>query len=279
MPTECSATLFEFAPVEGRQVVAAFDGGAITSDAGALLLGETDRAIRLTERFAACFTDARMPELVEHEVETLVLQRVVGIALGYEDLNDHDELRHDPVLAVLAGKLAAKRVGLCAAGGQVDAEPAGAEPRRADALSQGEPRPGGDRDAVRRSVPGGASAPAGADHSRSRCHRRSAARPSGRPVLPRLLRLLLLPAALRVLRPASAGGQAAALQHRCLGRSGRGDRADRGADPPPLAEDAHPAARRFRLCPRGADGLVRGQPRRLPVRPGAQRAAGGGDQA
>lgn len=109
MPTECSPALFEFAPVEGRHVVAAFDGGAITSDAGALLLGETDRAIGLTERFAACFTDARMAELVEHEVGTMVLQRVVGIALGYEDLNDHDQLRHDPVLAVLAGKLAAKR--------------------------------------------------------------------------------------------------------------------------------------------------------------------------
>src|SRR5689334_23398753 len=89
--------------------MAAFDGGAITSDAGALLLGETDRAIRLTDRFASCFVDARRPELVEHEVDTMVLQRVVGIALGYEDLNDHDELRHDPVLAVLAGKLAAKR--------------------------------------------------------------------------------------------------------------------------------------------------------------------------
>src|SRR5204863_5272683 len=109
MPTECSADLFGFAPVEGRQVVASFDGGAITSDAGALLLGETDRAIRLTGRFAGCFTDARAPELVEHAVGTLVLHRVVGIALGYEDLNDHDELRHDPVLAVLAGKLAAKR--------------------------------------------------------------------------------------------------------------------------------------------------------------------------
>ena len=109
MPTECNPTLFEFAPVDGRRVVAAFDGGAITSDAGALLLGETDRAIRLTERFAACFIDARVPELVEHEISTMVLQRVVGIALGYEDLNDHDELRHDPVLAVIAGKLAAKR--------------------------------------------------------------------------------------------------------------------------------------------------------------------------
>jgi hypothetical protein len=89
--------------------VASFDGGAITTDAGALLLGETDRAIRLTEQFATCFTDARLPELVEHSVDRMVLQRVVGIALGYEDLNDHDELRHDPVLAVLAGKLSAKR--------------------------------------------------------------------------------------------------------------------------------------------------------------------------
>ena len=94
---------------KAAQVVAAFDGGAITSDAGALLLGETDRAIRLTERFAACFTDTRTAELIEHEVATLVMQRVVGIALGYEDLNDHDELRHDPVLAVLAGKLEAQR--------------------------------------------------------------------------------------------------------------------------------------------------------------------------
>jgi hypothetical protein len=109
MPTECSAELFEFAPVDGRRVVASFDGGAITSDAGALLLGQTDRAIRLTERFAAGFTDGRTPELVEHKVETLVMQRVIGIALGYEDRNDHDRLRCDPVLAVLAGKLEARR--------------------------------------------------------------------------------------------------------------------------------------------------------------------------
>jgi hypothetical protein len=109
MPTECNLELFEFAPVEGRRVVAAFDGGTITSDGGALLLGGADRAIRLTERFATCFTDARMAELVEHSVGTMVTQRVLGIALGYEDLIDHDELRHDPVLAVLGGKLEAHR--------------------------------------------------------------------------------------------------------------------------------------------------------------------------
>ena len=109
MPTECSPELFEFAPAEGRSVVAGFDGGAITSDAGALLLRATDRSIGLVERFAECFVDRRKPELVEHSVATLVGQRVYGIALGYEDLNDHDELRHDPVMAVLAGKLTASR--------------------------------------------------------------------------------------------------------------------------------------------------------------------------
>jgi hypothetical protein len=107
MPTECSPALFEFAPVEGRAVVAGFDGGAITSNAGALLLGATDRAIGLVRRFAACFQDARSPERVEHAVATLVGRRVFGIALGHEDLIDHDQLRHDPVLAVLADKLEA----------------------------------------------------------------------------------------------------------------------------------------------------------------------------
>ena len=109
MPTECNPELFEFAPVERRAVVAGFDGGAITSDAGALLLGATDRAIRLIARVAECFFDRRRPELIEHLVPTLVGQRVFGIALGYEDINDHDDLRHDPVMAVLAGKLQAWR--------------------------------------------------------------------------------------------------------------------------------------------------------------------------
>ena len=109
MQTECSADLFGFTPVDGRAVVAGFDGGKMTSDAGAMLLGATDRAIGLIERFAGCFTDHRAPELIEHPVPTLVGQRVFGIALGYEDLIDHDELRHDPVMAILAGKLEARR--------------------------------------------------------------------------------------------------------------------------------------------------------------------------
>jgi hypothetical protein len=90
-------------------VVASFDGGAVTSDAGSLLLGATDRAIGLVDRFASCFCDYRRADLIEHDVSTLVGQRIFGIALGYEDLNDHDELRHDPVMATLAGKLEAGR--------------------------------------------------------------------------------------------------------------------------------------------------------------------------
>jgi hypothetical protein len=118
MPTECSAEQLGFAPVGGRAVVAAFDGGAMTSDAGALLLGATDRAIGLVDRLAACFTDVRRPELVEHLVPSLVRQRVFAIALGYEDLNDHDVLRHDPIMAVAAGKLAARRKGCAPVAGK-----------------------------------------------------------------------------------------------------------------------------------------------------------------
>jgi Transposase DDE domain group 1 len=109
MPTQCSRDLFGYEVVEGRRVVAAFDGGEVTSDAGALLLGATDRAIGLIERFAACFADGRAQTQVEHSVAAMVAQRVFGIALGYEDLIDHDQLRHDPVLAALAGKLRPRR--------------------------------------------------------------------------------------------------------------------------------------------------------------------------
>jgi hypothetical protein len=107
MQTECSATLFEFEAVERRAVVAGFDGGNITSNAGALLLGQVDRGLGLIRRFARCFSDRRDPRYVEHQVETLVGQRIFGLVLGYEDLNDHDELRKDPTFTTLAGKLSA----------------------------------------------------------------------------------------------------------------------------------------------------------------------------
>jgi len=109
MQAECSAKVSAFAPVEGRQVIAEFDGGAVTSDAGGLLLGAADKATGLVGRLADCFRDARDGRYIEHTVATLVGQRVFAIALGYEDLNDHDDLRHDPVMSVLAGKLEAWR--------------------------------------------------------------------------------------------------------------------------------------------------------------------------
>jgi hypothetical protein len=92
MATQCSRDLFGFAPVEGRRVAAAFDGGAATSAGGALLLGAPARAIGLVTRFAACFDDGRLQGQVEHPIESMIAQRVFGIALGYEDLIDHDQL-------------------------------------------------------------------------------------------------------------------------------------------------------------------------------------------
>ncbi len=79
MLTQCSQDSFDLGTVAGRQVVACFDGGSITSDAGALLLGATDKAVRLVSRFAACFNDRRSPELIEHTKETMVGQRVFGL--------------------------------------------------------------------------------------------------------------------------------------------------------------------------------------------------------
>jgi hypothetical protein len=90
-------------------VIAAFDGGEVTSDAGALLLKRTDEAIGLLDRLAGCFIDRRSPQSIEHTVRTLVAQRVLGIAAGYEDLNDHDALRTDPLWGAVIGKLEAKR--------------------------------------------------------------------------------------------------------------------------------------------------------------------------
>ncbi len=109
MHTQCTAEQLEFSSVGRREVVAAFDGGTVSSDAGALLLGKTDAAIGLIDRLAGCFADHRRPELIEHSVRTLVGQRVFGLALGYEDLNDHEQLRHDPVMGALLGKLTAAR--------------------------------------------------------------------------------------------------------------------------------------------------------------------------
>jgi hypothetical protein len=218
--------------VEGRQVVASFDGGTITSDAGALLLGGTDRAIRLTERFASCFTDRRAAELVEHRVTTMVTQRVFGIALGYEDLIDHDELRHDPVLAVLAGKLKAHRADCAPLAGKstlnrlelsrpeptryhkVSHDPAAIEALFVDLFLEAHRRAPEqiilDLDATDDSLHG--QQEGRFFHGYGACPRAGEAGP---------VELLLLPAALCVLRPSPAGGQVASLEHRRRRRCGR----------------------------------------------------------
>lgn len=102
--TECTQSSFGFAALYQRGVVAQFDGGDITTDAGGLLLREVDRHLSLIDRLAACFTDYRQPNQIEHQVGELVAQRIYGLALGYEDLNDHDQLRADPLIAALIGK-------------------------------------------------------------------------------------------------------------------------------------------------------------------------------
>jgi hypothetical protein len=99
--TECNQLDFGFHPIQRRAVVGRFDGGSITSDAGALLLREVELRTGIVKQFAACFKDYRDPDLIEHTLETLIAQRVHGLALGYEDLNDHDELRADPLLALV----------------------------------------------------------------------------------------------------------------------------------------------------------------------------------
>jgi hypothetical protein len=104
MSTECNQFVFGFHPLKHREIRAQFDGGAITTEGGGLLLREVEKRIGIVRQFAACFRDYRNPDLIEHSVEELVAQRVYGLALGYEDLNDHEELRKDPLLAVLVEK-------------------------------------------------------------------------------------------------------------------------------------------------------------------------------
>lgn len=114
MKTQCNSERFLFPELNSREVVARFDGGTLTSDAGGLLLRQVEQATGIVRQFAGCFTDHRNPDRIEHSVYDLVAQRTYGLALGYEDLNDHEDLRHDPLHAVVVGK----------------AEPAGSQRRR-----------------------------------------------------------------------------------------------------------------------------------------------------
>ena len=258
MRTECIPDLFGFEPVEGRRVEAAFDGGRMTSDAGGLLLGRTARALGLIDRFAQCFVDRRDPELVEHEIATLVGQRVYGIALGYEDLVDHDQLRHDPVLAAMVGKLAARRSSCAALAGKSTLnrlELGRSEPTRYHKI-------GHDGAAIERLfvdlfLEAHAAAPAeiilDLDATDDPVHGEQEGRffhgyYGGYCYLPLYVfcgRHLLV----AKLRPANIDASAGALEEVERIVSQIRERWPRGADR---------AAGRFRLRPRGADGVVRG---------------------
>ena len=104
MTAECTRTKLRFQGLDGRDVVGRFDGGEITSDAGGVLLREVEQRTRILGRLSECFTDYRDPDRVEHSVEALTKQRVLGLCLGYEDLNDHDELCRDRLLALLCDR-------------------------------------------------------------------------------------------------------------------------------------------------------------------------------
>ena len=102
--TECKTKRFEFHALSNREVIAHFDGGDISSDAGGLLLREVEQRTGILKQFAECFTDYRKQEWIEHPVQDLLAQKAYAICLGYEDLNDHDQLRADVGLAVMVGK-------------------------------------------------------------------------------------------------------------------------------------------------------------------------------
>ena len=105
MTTQCNSAYLDFPILGPRQVLADFDGGSISSDGGALLLRKVEELTGIIHQFTACFTDHRDPDLIEHPLKDLLAQRVYALALGYEDLNDHDDLRRDPLLATVVGKL------------------------------------------------------------------------------------------------------------------------------------------------------------------------------
>jgi len=270
MQTECNADLFGFARVEGRSVVAAFDGGKITSDAGGLLLGAADQAVGLIDRFAQCFRDSRSEELIEHTVATMVGQRIFGIALGYEDVVDHDELRHDPIMAVLAGKLVARRRNCAPVAGKstlnrlelgtdkptayhkIGHDPQAIEDLFVDLFLEAHQRAPRqiilDLDATDDPLHGHQEGRFFHGYYDCYCYLPLYVF-SGRHLLAAKLR--------RSNIDASAGAMEEVGAYR-------------RANPRPLAPDTDLVACRFRLCPRGVDALVRAQWGRLPVRPGPQ---------
>ena len=210
--THCSTDQLEFESIgrrSGRSVVGAFDGGRLTSDSGMLLFREADRLFDVTGRLAACFTDHRDPARVEHRLRTLIAQRVLALAAGYEDINDHDRLRDDGALALATGCadvtgehcVRERDRGHALAGSSTLNRLELGEPETAesDRYKKNRRRWRDDQHASGRPVCGQPPTTAGMGGAGSGRDRRQVARQSGRPVLPRLLRPLLLSAAVHHL--------------------------------------------------------------------------------
>ena len=100
LSTQCISEPLTFGQIASRQVTVDFEGGTITSDAGLILIAELDQKRQITNRFAACFEDYRDPRRIDHSLKSLMAQRVYGLIQGYEDLNDHEQLRHDPMFQI-----------------------------------------------------------------------------------------------------------------------------------------------------------------------------------
>ena len=250
--TECNQSSFGFQACGSREIVARFDGGTISSDGGALLLRQTDQRLNLLPRLAECFLDGRDPERVEHSVEEMVSQRVYGLALGYEDLNDHEQLRTDPLFSVLSGRE------------ELERPLAGKSTLNRLELGDGTEdrykkitfwKQSIDELLVSVFIESQEKAPEEIILDVDTTDL-PVARGAGGAVLPRLLRQLLLPAALHLLRPArSLCASAAVEQRRVCGKPG-GDRTDRAANPPGLAGGEDHPARGLRFLPQRVDELV-----------------------
>src|SRR5580704_8136036 len=193
--TECIQSSFGFKACGSREIVARFDGGTISSDSGALLLRETDQRLNLLPRLAGCFLDGRNQTMIDHSILEMLSQRIYGLALGYEDINDHEQLRKDPVFGILAGRE------------EWDEPLAGKSTLNRMELGAGTK----DRykkitfwkeavDELLVKVFIESHDQAGEDHPGRGHHRFATARQAGGPILPRLLRQLLLSAAVHLLR-------------------------------------------------------------------------------
>jgi len=209
--------------------VAEFSGDRLSTEGGALLLREADRKIDLLRRVADCFTDTRQPERVEHRLPEMLAQRIYGLALGYEDLNDHEQLRSDPLLAVLAGK---QEIEKSLAGkstlNRLELTPSGSP------LAERYHKIGyfarSDRRTACEDFPGSTHTYAETDRAGPRCNRYPAAWEAGRPLLPRILRALLLPSVVHLLRGSSVVLAAATVEPGCVGGEYHGTGTDRSAD-------------------------------------------------